>query len=126
MRFQVDLFIHDDNSDTEDIPDWARPLFSKLNILINKGDRLMATVAQLNDKIDALDLKLDSVRQLIADLRTAQAELQTRIDELIANGGITPEIQAGIDAANTKLDNLMGEMEKALGPTPVDPPITTQ
>jgi phage-related tail protein len=90
----------------------------KLNRIIKQNTDLMATVAQLNEKVDLLQTTIDETQAAALEKITT---LETTVQELrdqIANGGSTEELQAIAD----KLDAATADL-KSTFPTapPVDP-----
>lgn len=91
-------------------------LEKKLNKIISFNKHIMASIAQLTEKVDALQLALDTEQQEIQDAITA---LNTTIQELrdqIANndGGTVEERQALAD----KLDAIKSDLEGTVNNAP--------
>jgi ABC-type transporter Mla subunit MlaD len=79
-----------------------------------KLDHIMASIAQLSQKVDQLQAALDSEQQEIAD---AIAQLNQTISELqaiVSDGGTTEERQAIAD----KLDAITSDLQGTINATP--------
>lgn len=73
----------------------------------------MATLKELNEKVDQLQTALDAEQQQIAD---ALAKLQATVDELttqLADGGTTEERQAVLDKLNAVITDLKATIPDA-------------
>lgn len=91
----------------------------KLNRIIKQNNDTMASIAQLTQKVDALQAALDAEQQEIQD---AIAALNTTLQELrdqIANneGGTVEERQALAD----KLDAIKTDLEGTVNNAPTEP-----
>jgi hypothetical protein len=100
------------------------PIHIHVHIHNPQGDLIMASIAELQAKVDALvqaeaDREARDVAQDAAT--TAQiAMLQQSIADLnaiIASGGLSPENQALLDSMATKLDAVVASLNAA-DPTP--------
>lgn len=67
--------------------------------LFTLGTRLMATLAEFTDKLDALQASVDAIKLEIADLKAQ-----------IANGGLTADEEAQVLA---RLDTLQSNLQAA-------------
>jgi chromosome segregation ATPase len=94
-------------------------IHSHIDYIIKQNIELMATIAQLTEKVDALQASLDAEQQEIQDAINA---LNTTVQELrdqIANneGGTVEERQALAD----KLDAIKSDLEGTINTTPEEP-----
>lgn len=80
---------------------------TQLEALEAQGDTLMATAAELNDKLDRIDKSTDKIA---ADVRNLASQIGT---------GMT---QAEVDAAVAKADVIAGRLEALDAETPDVPP----
>lgn len=73
----------------------------------------MATLKELNEKVDQLQTALDAEQQQIAD---ALAKLQATVDDLttqLADGGTAEERQAVLDKLNAVITDLQATIPDA-------------
>jgi ABC-type transporter Mla subunit MlaD len=111
-----EFHIHVDNTETEKK---LNKIHSHLDYIIKQNTEIMATIAQLTEKVDALQASLDAEQQEIQDAINA---LNTTVQELrdqIANneGGTVEERQALAD----KLDSIKSDLEGTINTTPQEP-----
>lgn len=79
-----------------------------------KQKKTMATIQELNDKVDSLQVKLDEKQTAIANALIAlRQQIQDLQDIINAGSGATPE---QLDAVMTKLDAITED----LGATPTE------
>lgn len=89
-----------------------------LAVILSKGKRLMATVKELNDDMDAIAVKtVDYIAGRDAIDATKDATIADLMAQLAAGAATAAEVQAGVDAAFAK-----AEAEKALLTSPVPTP----
>jgi outer membrane murein-binding lipoprotein Lpp len=85
-----------------------------LQLLLNQGDMLMATMKEVTDKLTALAGQVGKIDTEVQGLKALVATLQTTI----ANGPpITPELQAAVDAVAAAVQRVDDEIPDA-PPTP--------
>ena len=77
---------------------WTRPqlnrIESKINLLLEKADKIMATQAELATQ-------LNTIKTQLVKVGTETTTLLTKIEELkqvVLNQPVTPELQAAVDA----------------------------
>lgn len=104
LRIDVHHWIHQEgDSETNKL----------LRQILNINQNTMATVAQLNEKVDLLQTTIDETQALaLGKITTLETTVQELRDE-IANGGGTEALQAIAD----KLDSATADL-KATFPTP--------
>lgn len=112
LRIRVDHYIHANPAQDSEVTKLLREILN-----INKNT--MASIAELTQKVDALQAALDAEQQEIQD---AIAALNTTVQELrdqIANneGGTVEERQALAD----KLDAIKSDLEGTVSNTPPAP-----
>jgi chromosome segregation ATPase len=86
-------------------------VLEKLTMLIFQGGKIMATVQELSDELDAIKTAVDSVKATAAEQIAKIAELQAQI----AAG--SPVSQAQLDDLDAKADSILA----ALNPAPPTP-----
>lgn len=112
MRIEIHHFLHQD-------PDDDSKVLKLLRQILNINQNTMASIAQLTEKVDALQTALDAEQQEIQD---AIAALNTTVQELrdqIANneGGTVEERQALADKLDAIKSDLEGTINKPEEPT---------
>lgn len=112
MRIEIHHFLHQD-------PDDDSKVLKLLRQILNINQNTMASIAQLTEKVDALQTALDAEQQEIQD---AIAALNTTVQELrdqIANneGGTVEERQALAD----KLDAIKSDLEGTINKPEPEP-----
>lgn len=98
---------------------YGRDIKEMFHDITHKLDKIMATIAQLNTKVDELQVSLDAEQ---AQIQAALDKLNTTITDLnviIADGGTAAERQALAD----KLDAIKADLEGTIVDEPVDPPV---
>lgn len=86
----------------------------KLDVIIQKLNKMALTVAQLTEKVDALQVALDEEQ---AEILAKVGELETTIAELravIEAGGDT----AALQAIGDKLDVITADLKTTIEPAP--------
>lgn len=97
--------------------EWSHQ-YETLNL---KLDIIMATIRELTEKVDALQVALDAEQEQIA---AAIAALNVTIEDLrviVADGGTAEERQALAD----KLDTIVADLEATVTPEEETPPAET-
>jgi chromosome segregation ATPase len=117
----ISIHVHGDYTDFEKK---LNKIHSHLDYIIKQNTEIMATIAQLTEKVDALQASLDAEQQEIQDAINA---LNTTVQELrdqIANneGGTVEERQALAD----KLDAIKSDLEGTINTTPEEPTDPTE
>jgi ABC-type transporter Mla subunit MlaD len=111
MRIEIHHYIHQNGDESQ--------VLKLLKQILNINQNTMASIAQLTEKVNALQTSLDAEQQEIQD---AIAGLNVTIQELrdqIANneGGTVEERQALAD----KLDAIKSDLEGTVNTTPTEP-----
>lgn len=77
--------------------------------LFDQGEKIMASVQELNDKIDQLSAATDAERQeVLAVLQALKDQVQALKDQIAAG---TPASQADLDALATRLDDQIAKVQ---------------
>lgn len=87
--------------------DFKEQVLGILNIHTQKLDKIMATLAEISAKADALQTALDAEQQQIADAITGLNQTITDLQALIVDGGTAAERQAVLD----KLTAITSDLE---------------
>lgn len=87
--------------------DFKEQVLGILNIHTQKLETIMATLAEISAKADALQTALDAEQQQIADAITGLNQTITDLQALIVDGGTAAERQAVLD----KLTAITSDLE---------------
>lgn len=85
--------------------DFEKYVIKALTAIKKQGDKIMATVDELNAKMDAIPPVLDAIE---ADTNGLKAQIQTLSDQIAAG---TPVTQAQLDALTIKADSILSRTQ---------------
>lgn len=101
MTFDVHLYVHDTSAGKLDL------ILQQLRLVLVQGVKLMATVKELSDELDAIKTAVDTVKALVATQVTQIADLTAQL----AAG--TPVSQAQLDDLDAKADGILAALTPA-------------
>lgn len=104
MNIHIHIHHHNDHHDDE---------------ILNKLHNIMATILELTEKVDALQVALDNEQAQIAAAIGALEQTVADLEALIVDGGTEEQRQALAD----KLDAVIADLQSTIPDAPVEPPV---